>query len=283
MRARATSGTCPSRSTARASSPARRCSRRSSSASASTAFICRFGNVVGPRGTHGAILDFCKKLKAHPDYLDVLGDGRQAKPYLHVTDCVAGMLFVLDNATGREARHLQPRPARLDERHAHRRAVRRGVAEPGRADRVRHDAPRAGPATCPARSSSPTSSRRSASGCATPPTRPCARRRRGRARGLRRAGSERRHARRIPLDSREHGVLLRRAGEPGDPVASRASTCSPRAPARASSTSAAAAAPTPARSRSGARARASSAIEPSDQRGGARARACDEVFHGIAR
>jgi UDP-glucose 4-epimerase len=61
-------------------------------------FICRFGNVVGPRGTHGAILDFCKKLKQHPEYLDVLGDGRQAKPYLHVTDCVAGLLFVLDNA-----------------------------------------------------------------------------------------------------------------------------------------------------------------------------------------
>jgi UDP-glucose 4-epimerase len=63
-------------------------------------FICRFGNVVGPRGTHGAILDFCRKLKAHPDYLDVLGDGRQAKPYLHVTDCAAGLLFVLDNAKG---------------------------------------------------------------------------------------------------------------------------------------------------------------------------------------
>lgn len=63
-------------------------------------FICRFGNVVGDRGTHGAILDFCKKLQAHPDYLDVLGDGRQAKPYLHVTDCVAGLLYVLDHARG---------------------------------------------------------------------------------------------------------------------------------------------------------------------------------------
>jgi UDP-glucose 4-epimerase len=61
-------------------------------------YICRFGNVVGPRGTHGAILDFCKKLKAHPEYLDVLGDGRQAKPYLFVTDCAAGILHVLDNA-----------------------------------------------------------------------------------------------------------------------------------------------------------------------------------------
>jgi UDP-glucose 4-epimerase len=62
------------------------------------AFIVRFGNVVGGRGTHGAILDFSKKLKAHPDHLDVLGDGRQSKPYLHVTDCALGLLHVLDNA-----------------------------------------------------------------------------------------------------------------------------------------------------------------------------------------
>lgn len=60
--------------------------------------IVRFGNVVGPRGTHGAILDFCKKLKAHPEYLDVLGDGRQSKPYLQVTDCAAGLLYILDHA-----------------------------------------------------------------------------------------------------------------------------------------------------------------------------------------
>jgi UDP-glucose 4-epimerase len=61
-------------------------------------FIVRFGNVVGGRGTHGAILDFSKKLKAHPDHLDVLGDGRQSKPYLHVTDCALGLLYVLDHA-----------------------------------------------------------------------------------------------------------------------------------------------------------------------------------------
>jgi len=62
--------------------------------------ICRFGNVVGPRGTHGVILDFCRKLRTHPDRLDVLGDGRQSKPYLHVQDCVDGLLFVMDNARG---------------------------------------------------------------------------------------------------------------------------------------------------------------------------------------
>jgi UDP-glucose 4-epimerase len=62
------------------------------------AAIARFGNVVGSRSTHGAILDFCKKLEAHPEYLDVLGDGTQSKPYLHVTDCAAGLLFIEQNA-----------------------------------------------------------------------------------------------------------------------------------------------------------------------------------------
>ena len=63
-----------------------------------TAHIYRFGNVVGPRGTHGAALDFLRKLKDKKTYLEVLGDGAQSKPYLHVTDCVAGMLFGLDHA-----------------------------------------------------------------------------------------------------------------------------------------------------------------------------------------
>jgi UDP-glucose 4-epimerase len=69
-----------------------------------TAHIYRFGNVVGPRGTHGAALDFLNKLKAStPELreLEVLGDGRQSKPYLFVTDCVAGMLFGVDHAKGR--------------------------------------------------------------------------------------------------------------------------------------------------------------------------------------
>ncbi|MFT3773196.1 MAG: NAD-dependent epimerase/dehydratase family protein [Minicystis sp.] len=66
-----------------------------------TARIYRFGNVVGPRGTHGAALDFLKKLRDRKTELEVLGDGRQSKPYLFVTDCVAGMLFGLDHAEGK--------------------------------------------------------------------------------------------------------------------------------------------------------------------------------------
>jgi UDP-glucose 4-epimerase len=62
------------------------------------AWILRFGNVVGPRGTHGAALDFFHKLQQNPADLEVLGDGRQAKPYLHVSDCVSGMLFACDRS-----------------------------------------------------------------------------------------------------------------------------------------------------------------------------------------
>ncbi len=61
-------------------------------------WIYRFGNVVGPRGTHGAALDFLNKLKNNPEELEVLGDGRQSKPYVHVNDCVAGVLFGLAHA-----------------------------------------------------------------------------------------------------------------------------------------------------------------------------------------
>jgi UDP-glucose 4-epimerase len=66
-----------------------------------SAWIFRFGNVVGPRGTHGAALDFLRKLDANPAELEVLGDGRQAKPYIFVTDCVDGILFGLDHADQR--------------------------------------------------------------------------------------------------------------------------------------------------------------------------------------
>ena len=74
-----------------------------------TARIYRFGNVVGPRGTHGAALDFLKKLRDQKTELEVLGDGRQSKPYLFVTDCVEGMLFGLDHAEGKiEILNLAP-------------------------------------------------------------------------------------------------------------------------------------------------------------------------------
>lgn len=65
------------------------------------AWIFRFGNVVGPRATHGCALDFLRKLAATPTELEVLGDGKQAKPYLHVSDCVDGILFGFEHASDR--------------------------------------------------------------------------------------------------------------------------------------------------------------------------------------
>ena len=62
------------------------------------AWIYRFANVVGIRGTHGVIVDFIDKLKKNPKELEILGDGRQQKPYLHVHDVVDGIIFGFENS-----------------------------------------------------------------------------------------------------------------------------------------------------------------------------------------
>lgn len=59
------------------------------------AWVLRFPNVVGPRATHGVVLDFIDKLHKDPTRLEILGNGRQTKPYVHVDDVVSGMLTVL--------------------------------------------------------------------------------------------------------------------------------------------------------------------------------------------
>lgn len=56
------------------------------------ASLCRFANVVGPRGGHGVVHDFIEKLEKNPRVLKVLGDGRQSKSYLHVSDCVSALI-----------------------------------------------------------------------------------------------------------------------------------------------------------------------------------------------
>lgn len=58
-----------------------------------TACIFRFGNVVGPRQTHGVGLDFIKKLIINPKELHILGDGSQSKSYIHVSDVVSAVLI----------------------------------------------------------------------------------------------------------------------------------------------------------------------------------------------
>ena len=64
-------------------------------------WIFRFPNVVGSRATHGAIHDFLRKVEKNPSELEVLGDGSQQKPYLHISDLLDAMLHVYTEADAR--------------------------------------------------------------------------------------------------------------------------------------------------------------------------------------
>lgn len=56
-------------------------------------FVFRFGNVIGPRQTHGVGYDFLRRLSSDPCHLSILGDGRQSKSYIHVLDVVEAVLL----------------------------------------------------------------------------------------------------------------------------------------------------------------------------------------------
>lgn len=56
------------------------------------ATVFRFANVIGPGLTHGVIFDFIRKLRENPGRLEILGDGTQRKPYIHVDDLMDAML-----------------------------------------------------------------------------------------------------------------------------------------------------------------------------------------------
>lgn len=56
-------------------------------------YLCiRFPNVTGQWQTHGVVRDLVKKLLSRPEYLEVLGDGSQLKPYSYVSDLVEAIL-----------------------------------------------------------------------------------------------------------------------------------------------------------------------------------------------
>lgn len=56
--------------------------------------VMRFPNVIGKRLTHGVIHDFIKKLRNNPEELEILGDGKQEKPYIYVQDLIDAILFL---------------------------------------------------------------------------------------------------------------------------------------------------------------------------------------------
>jgi UDP-glucose 4-epimerase len=65
-------------------------------------YIFRFVSWIGERYTHGVIFDFVEKLRADPEALEVLGDGKQRKSYLDVTDGVNGIFHALQHAGERK-------------------------------------------------------------------------------------------------------------------------------------------------------------------------------------
>jgi UDP-glucose 4-epimerase len=54
-------------------------------------WVFRFVNILGSANNHGVVGDFIRKLSASPKKLVILGDGRQQKSSLYITDCLAGM------------------------------------------------------------------------------------------------------------------------------------------------------------------------------------------------
>lgn len=59
-------------------------------------WIARFCNAVGPNMAHGVIPDLIRRLKRHPETLEVYGDGTQTKPYIWIDDLVEGVMTILE-------------------------------------------------------------------------------------------------------------------------------------------------------------------------------------------
>lgn len=60
----------------------------------------RFANVVGQRQTHGVAYDFIRKLMHNPHKLEILGDGKQSKPYIYISDAISAMRLLEKSTKG---------------------------------------------------------------------------------------------------------------------------------------------------------------------------------------
>jgi len=61
----------------------------------------RFANVVGPRQTHGVGYDFVRHLRRDPTRLQILGNGKQSKSYIHIDDVLAAIFKANTHTDGR--------------------------------------------------------------------------------------------------------------------------------------------------------------------------------------
>jgi UDP-glucose 4-epimerase len=70
--------------------------------------IYRFPNVIGLPLTHGVIKDFYSRLRSKPTFLQVLGDGNQRKPFMHVEDLLNNILKLNATSENLEVFNLAP-------------------------------------------------------------------------------------------------------------------------------------------------------------------------------
>jgi len=61
----------------------------------------RFGTVLGERCRRGAIWDFTHKLLENSSELEILGNGKQSKDYMSVTDCIDGVMLGYERGSDR--------------------------------------------------------------------------------------------------------------------------------------------------------------------------------------
>lgn len=61
-----------------------------------TVWTFRFANIVGPRFGAGVVPDFVEKLDDDPESLTILGNGKQEKSYMHVSECIDAMCYVIE-------------------------------------------------------------------------------------------------------------------------------------------------------------------------------------------
>ena len=72
--------------------------------------LTRFPNVVGPNPTHGVLYDFKEKLLKDTRSFEVLGDGKQTKPYIHVEDLCSILIRAIEGSSDQKYSELNITP-----------------------------------------------------------------------------------------------------------------------------------------------------------------------------
>ncbi|MFX1521325.1 MAG: GDP-mannose 4,6-dehydratase [Promethearchaeota archaeon] len=62
----------------------------------------RYANIYGPRSLHGVMHDFFWKLRETPEELVILGDGKQNKSYMYISDCITATMKITEYITSSE-------------------------------------------------------------------------------------------------------------------------------------------------------------------------------------